>query len=341
MKVSTAGNAGDIILLCSILAQLPDGPHDLFLRTSPVTSVKTHEDALHMHGLLAPLIARLPYINSFLASDAPVEWESEGFRGGGIHFRNGLSIVEAYLAHLGRSMDFDRSAPWLRVATGGTVLGNGRVCINRTLRYNNPHFPWRKIVEFYSPKLLFIGGDEEYEEFCAEFGQVERHGVRDYLEVAQIIAGSDLFIGNQSSANALCEGLKHSLIQETCLWIPDCIYIRPSAQHVGDGSCVLRDGNSFLHLEASTFECSLGDVLIPPGNWQYPGQVSEKILFTLVQKVMVSESIDNEAAFRKIEQFNRKRVPGFFPSPIQPDLRAYNLALSNAKKHENRNPDQR
>ena len=54
--------------------------------------------------------------------------------------------------------------------------------------------------------------------------------------MATAINSSDCFIGNQSSANCIADGLKHKSIQEVCLWQPDCIYKRDNATFCYDGT---------------------------------------------------------------------------------------------------------
>lgn len=77
----------------------------------------------------------------------------------------------------------------------------------------------------------------EHRQFCNCFGEVEYQPTKDLLEVAKLIAGSPLFIGNQSSAMAIAEGLKHPRVQEVADWIPDCIYPgATNAQYVATGS---------------------------------------------------------------------------------------------------------
>jgi NAD(P)-dependent dehydrogenase (short-subunit alcohol dehydrogenase family) len=55
------------------------------------------------------------------------------------------------------------------------------------------------------------------------------------VELAQMIANSALFIGNQSCPNSIAEGLKHDSILEVSLESPDCIYRRANAIHCYNG----------------------------------------------------------------------------------------------------------
>ena len=132
----------------------------------------------------------------------------------------------------------DMSKQWLFVEPDKNWSGN--VIVNRTERYPNDTFNWKAIVAHYGSRIVFIGLPHEHEKFCASFGKVRYRPTVDMLEVARMIAGSALFIGNQSAAMTIAEGLKHPRIQESCLWLPDCIYPgAKNAQYVHNGACVL------------------------------------------------------------------------------------------------------
>tara|TARA_Y100000593_G_scaffold27373_1_gene54718 strand:+ start:7001 stop:7936 length:936 start_codon:yes stop_codon:yes gene_type:complete len=70
----------------------------------------------------------------------------------------------------------------------------------------------------------FVGLEEEYEEWTCRYGVLAQYvECEDALEVAQYISESKLFVGNQTSAKAIAEGLKHPRLVETCQEYPDAI----------------------------------------------------------------------------------------------------------------------
>ena len=83
---------------------------------------------------------------------------------------------------------------------------------------------------------LLVGLDEEHEDFCKKFGEVEHLHTIDLYDVAEAIAGASLFIGNQSSPNAIANALRAPSIVETCLYAFDCIYERDNATYCHDGN---------------------------------------------------------------------------------------------------------
>jgi hypothetical protein len=126
--------------------------------------------------------------------------------------------------------------------------------------------------------------EEEYKDFCAECGQVEYLPTKTLLEAARAIAGSELFIGNQSAPYAIAEGLKHRSILEVCLWQPDCIYRRLNAIYCYDGRLEF----DFRRKKFSTppmkmvQRAQLGET--PPGGWRISinGHTARSYVFQLV-----------------------------------------------------------
>jgi len=97
--------------------------------------------------------------------------------------------------------------------------------------YRNRQFPWREIVEKYGDDIAFVGTSAEYADFCMRFGDVYFAATPDLLAVARAIAGAELFIGNQSCAYAIAEGLKKPAILEVCPWLPNCLFHRSDVIH--------------------------------------------------------------------------------------------------------------
>jgi hypothetical protein len=126
--------------------------------------------------------------------------------------------------------------PWLMVDTAWIYDGKS-IVIHRSPRYHNAPdtFPWGNIVREFSDRCLFVGLGSEHQEFCRKFGQVQFYYVESMLEMARLIHGSALFIGNQSSPFWIAEGMKHNLILEAWDLDPNCFFDRPDHYHVLDG----------------------------------------------------------------------------------------------------------
>jgi hypothetical protein len=102
-----------------------------------------------------------------------------------------------------------------------SVRAAGRVVVARSNRYHNGLFPWERVRRVYGEKMLFVGLENEHELFERENGQIEYAPTNDLLELAELIAGADMFIGNQSCPMWIAFGLGKRIIQETWLGGPN------------------------------------------------------------------------------------------------------------------------
>lgn len=317
MLVSSCGDVGDSVVTCGIISQITDGPHDLILRKSNVTKMRTPADVNRWHALVQPLFEAQPYIRECRVAqpNESAHWDSGGFRGSGLHSRS-ASLFYAQLSHLRRyknvGHDITPDEPWFSVT--GNPESNGRVIVARSGRYRNGAFPWQKVVDFYGDKILFVGLPHEWAEFSGMFGMVEYRPVKNFLELAELIAGSELFIGNQSSPMTVAEGLKHPTIQETSTDPSDCIYKRDNAQYCYNGQVTLPGlGKEDLHIPAVKITPARPSTLTcPPGKWQY-GPYSSYSFADVVKAVRQSDPAENTPDLEdRVAQANVMRCPDFF-----------------------------
>lgn len=103
-----------------------------------------------------------------------------------------------------------RNTPWLSVPENKTVEERP-IVINRTNRWipQTPGEQWTKWQnEGFESKSVFVGLPQEYELFKKTIKwSIPYQPVNSMLELAQYIAGAELFIGNQSVALSLAIGL--------------------------------------------------------------------------------------------------------------------------------------
>lgn len=210
--------------------------------------------------LLAPLIEFQSYINkcdSFKSQN--IDKSFVDFRKQGLPW--GVELGLHHATWVKQKTDFSKQ--WLSAPQESKY--NGSVIVNKTERYANPLFPWMHIVKTLKDKILFVGHDHEYELFCRRFGKVKRLVIKDYLHLATAINSSDCFIGNQSSANCVAEGLKHRSIQEVCLWQPDCIYKRDNATFCYNGTIDTEVAGVKIKTERPKAKVNRQES--PPGGW--------------------------------------------------------------------------
>jgi hypothetical protein len=282
----TYGDLGDILYLCpsmKLVAEQTGEPVILYAK-----------DGLRPWD---PITARIPLIKDLLESQSyihavrphngeEIDFDATHFRRAGLPY--GITLAQLQAQWLG--LEPDLSWPWLSVKPEHRAP----IIIARSPRYQNCFFPWRQLVKEFGAHMQFVGLDHEYVEFCREFGHVARLCTNDLHDVAKAIAGSDLFIGNQSSPYAVCEGLKHDSILEVSLQSVDCCYRRPNARFCYDGSLELTFKGRTLSTPAFAMKARATLNETPPGGWRCSlhgrtarsyafAQVIDEIKFKLAQ----------------------------------------------------------
>ena len=152
------------------------------------------------------------------------------YRNGGMIYGDTIANRVARWA----GVKIDLSKPWIKSSKNNYTAG--KIIVSRGARWHGEFFPWKEIVDTFSKDIMFIGLDEEHKDFCKKFGEVEHLHTIDLYDVAEAIAGASLFIGNQSSPNAIANALRATSIVETCLYAFDCIYERDNAIYCHDGN---------------------------------------------------------------------------------------------------------
>jgi len=100
--------------------------------------------------------------------------------------------------------------------------------------YQNQGFPWGAVWQKYGKEAVFVGLDVEYQDFCAKCGEVPFYRTRTLLEAARVIAGAEMFVGNQTATHAIAEGLKKRIILEVWKEGPNCLVHREGVVHGWD-----------------------------------------------------------------------------------------------------------
>lgn len=327
MNFRHSGDLGDCVFSLPILMTIP-GKHSMFFVDRPgLTRPLTPR-----MGLLKPLFEAQYYIDQVVATEDRPDIDIVPFR----RFHSSTTtLVEAQLNEVNdlsaNPIRVDTTQPWLNIDEYECL--KGKIVIARSPRYNNPYFPWRQIVQHYGNRLLFVGMDEEYSSFCFINGKVNRIKVSNYLELAQLIKGAELFIGNQSSPMAVAIGLGGPFIQEVCLEQPDCIYNRENAQYVSNGACILPDidGSGELKIE-KTYKPSFSGSrnIVPPGRWRYKNLPPSGHFIIQRNLVAKLEGVSNEEADLLLFQENLNRVPEFFQGQANNPFYLFEKAYINA-----------
>lgn len=237
MEVKTyrhAGDAGDLAYFMAIIKALGRGI--LYIEAANYTRVRMTPDK---YAPLVPLLRAQDYIEDVREwIGQPVDINGNDFRA--LLFkalRVGIGKEVALIDWMIRAHQCDPSIkdqPWLTVEPNKIARvvfsrsGAGRAPSHT---YHNPNFPWHAVYQKYGQEAIFIGLQEEYNVFKRTCADVPFYKTNDLLEAAQVIAGADLFVGNQSLPHAIAEGLKKNIVLEVWREGPNCLHHRPGVVH--------------------------------------------------------------------------------------------------------------
>lgn len=217
------GDVGDVFAACASLETLFPSGVDLVLYKAegrcrePMSEAKVER--------LKPLLLQQRYIRSVRYSEKPEGLVLDQWRDRGYHGK--INLAEMFAENFGLTPP-DKHKPWFTVDNPENVAD---VIVHRSPRYAGRNFPWRRIIRLYKHRMAFIGLAAEYESFTKSFGQVRYHPTADWLAAARAIAGSKLYIGNQSAPYWLALGLgKRTWCEQfrgsrhNCYWQRDGAY---------------------------------------------------------------------------------------------------------------------
>lgn len=222
------GNAGDVIFALPVLKKLHEivkEPLNLFLKINepmrlsggfvhPLNNVMLNQATA---DLLQPLMLQQPYISSFgVLTDEHIDVNLSLFRQAGIRQdRGNIARWNFYTTGVTANL----SEKWLFVEPDTTYSNS--IVVARSQRYNNPIIDHSFLAKY--PDVVFLGVKAEYENMKKLVPNIKWVQVKNFLEMAQIIAGSKFFIGNQSFPFSLAEALKVPRILETYHAAPNVV----------------------------------------------------------------------------------------------------------------------
>ena len=128
-------------------------------------------------------------------------------------------------------VEWPEDKPWLTVDQPKVIPGRP-IVVSRTSRFQRDKFPWDKLVRRYGQQMVFVGSPLEaqvFQGFGAPKVAIPYEATSNLLELARVIAGAKVFIGNQSAPMAIALGLGQNVIQEVWAQNPNCRLKRHNA----------------------------------------------------------------------------------------------------------------
>jgi hypothetical protein len=223
-----SGNAGDIIYSLPVakkLSELTFKPINFLLKLNenlvlppgyshPLNNVMLNQE---MADMLLPLLNSLPYINQTqVYNNQETHINLSLFREAGLELDKG-NIARWNFYTTG--INADLSKPWINVQPDNEFADS--IVLARSSRYNNPLIDYNFLGDY--DKVVFIGVKQEYDKMKKSLPKLYWHKVSNFLELAKVIGGSRLFIGNQSFPFAVAEGLKTRRLLEVYHRSPNVI----------------------------------------------------------------------------------------------------------------------
>lgn len=262
MTFLTMGDLGDCLYLApsmKLVEKMSGKPVILYCKDG----LRENDPFVPKIHLIKGLLESQDYVEAVLVWNGEhIDFDASRFRDHGHPF--GVTLAQLQAEAVGLTPEF--STPWLSVDPMPHT--KHAIVVARSFRYRNFRFPWAQLVKAFRERIFFIGLSHEFVDFCANFGDVRYLHTADLHEAARAIAGSALFIGNQSAPYAVCEGLRHNSIQETCLEVPDCIYPRDNAAFCFDGGISISAFGQTLEMPAAEIKSKAHLNETPPNGWR-------------------------------------------------------------------------
>ena len=224
MNFVVDADCGDVVYLLPMIKAMGGG-NVLFSTTNREDATTKWEDRLN---LLKPLLLSQSYVGVVKYHEGEKkDWPIEG-EFAKTHCSSREEQVFVPYGHLmlkNHDLSLDTfNDQWLEVDSADHGFD---IIISRTPRYITSHYHMSELLALFNDrKAAFVGVEEEWHIFCQTMAKIPFVKTDNLLQLAQVIKGAKLFIGNQSCALAIAEGLKQTIVQETCRWCPNCCFNR-------------------------------------------------------------------------------------------------------------------
>jgi hypothetical protein len=246
-----SGTLGDLIYSLSIVRKMEPGKFLVALnniercvaeygyRPEEVDPAHKGRFTEQDYAWLEPLLKRQSYIKdtgTWRFGDSEPDVNLDRFRGTLFRGFEG-NYVEAY--HKAFSLPFmmlDYDTPWLEA----NPVSVAPMVVSRTFRYRDPmaDATWKDMAEkgMLDRIGIFVGTEAEHADFLKVTGvNVPYHPVKDFLELANIVAGAELVLANQNFVYSLAMGLGKQTVLETIKIKPlqnnECFFPRLNTQY--------------------------------------------------------------------------------------------------------------
>ncbi len=230
MIFAHSGALGDIVWALPVIKHYGPGELHIQLGNIPATLRKYGNgpvDAAYAgrlsqadYNLIAPLLEAQPYITKVQVYDgAKIDYDLDQFRATvGTEFKT--NFLETFAQTFDYPVSYD---PWLHV----TPHPVAKFVVTRTMRYRSNKTStiptWMQYIKSLgiAENGVFLGLPDEHKDFQELFNvTIPYYKCRDFLDMAEVIAGSEVFFSNQTFAYGVARGLGKTTVLEALSWRP-------------------------------------------------------------------------------------------------------------------------
>jgi hypothetical protein len=163
--------------------------------------------------IMAPLIEPLEFIDSFeiWQNQCQIDFNLDEIRDHNEALGMPHTEIRQWIMMYFPELAGDISEPWIPKASKKASFDY--IAVNFTERYRNKLINYKFLQDLDIP-ILFLGVPKEHTFFIPQVRKAQYIPTKDYAQVASVIGGSKLFIGNQSSCFAVAEGMGHPRLLE-------------------------------------------------------------------------------------------------------------------------------
>ena len=216
-----SGDIGDLIYSLPVLRNFGGGtlylnPHGLSTNKPDGTKSGFNSKLIE---ILKPLLMEQYYIKDVVPwndDKVDVDVDIDYFRSQG-NVSNNLchKILNAF------SVPFSETEiPWISCKPKKIAS----CVVARSFRYRDKNMDYSVILDEFKDDVVFVGLPDEHKDFQERFGKIAFYQIENFLDLAQVINGSELFVGNQSSPMSIAIALHKPFVQECFPNCSDCIF---------------------------------------------------------------------------------------------------------------------
>lgn len=113
-----------------------------------------------------------------------------------------VDLAQLHWESVGLPGRVNLSTPWM---TGIGKKSIAEIVVSKTTSRPGK-LDWLTLRD-YAARSVFVGFEDEWRAFCDDYFEIPHYRAMDLLDLAQVIAGAKLFVGNQSFGLALADAM--------------------------------------------------------------------------------------------------------------------------------------